>query len=313
MHEDECLEDDGVHLDLGSGLLQNPFSFIGIGLQLLFIGVEWVRLLVVNAEEVSSLEEKDEQHGDLEDGLTNDVSPHNGVDNGVGLLSRHTLHDFFYVGWLSSESKGSEGVHDQVDPEHLSRSERGLAENASTSEHNEHSDDVYCQLELEELSHIVVDVASIFNSSQDRLEVVIEELDVTGVLGNIGASDAHCKADISSVESRCIVCAITSDSNSALLFDQTVDKHELIIRLGPGHNLELLLNLSELCLVADLALDLLHLLHFLLTVTVFDFFHDIFQVDAATDSLAELLSSHAKVLVLLLVGDVLFCDDASLK
>ena len=91
LHEDEGLEDDGVHLDLLCWLLLLPSeegSTVCHAHHLLVSRVEGVRLQVGDVEDITTLEEKDEQDSDLEDGLTDDISPHGCVDDGVRLRCR---------------------------------------------------------------------------------------------------------------------------------------------------------------------------------------------------------------------------------
>lgn len=128
LHEDEGLEDDGVNLNLTSGLLQHPRGLLGVSVELLLGRVEGPALLVLNSEDISAFEHKDEKNDDLEDRLSKDVSPHDGVDDGIILLLGLTVEDLLSIRRLSSEGKGGEGVHNQVNPEHLSGSERRLAE-----------------------------------------------------------------------------------------------------------------------------------------------------------------------------------------
>jgi len=134
------------------------------------------------------------------------------------------------MGRLSSKGESGEGVHDQVNPKHLRRGERGLREDASTSENNEHGDDVDGQLELEELADVIVNVAAIPDGSQDGAEVVIKKLNVASTLGDISTGNAHGEADISAVESGGVVGAITSNGNGRAGTDQTINEHELVIR-----------------------------------------------------------------------------------
>ena len=224
LHEDEGLEDDGVNLNLTSGLLKLPSGLLGVSVELLLGGVEGPALLVLNSEDISAFEHEDEKNDDLEDGLSKDVSPHDGVDDGIVLLLRLTVKDHLSVRRLSSEGKGGESVHDQVDPEHLGGSERRLAEHAGTGKDDEHSNNVDGKLELEELANTVEDVTSVNNTDQDGAEVVVHKLDITGVLGNISASNSHGETNIGSVKGGGIVGTVTSDSDSTAKTDETIDK-----------------------------------------------------------------------------------------
>ena len=258
LHEHEGLEDDGVHEDLGGRLLLDP-GFSGVCKDLISRGVEGIALLVVDVEDLATLEHEHKEGNDLENGLSNNVSPHDWVDNGVSLISGFALEDIL-IGGLSGKGQSSEGIHNQVDPEHLSGRERRLSEEASTGEHDEHGDNVDGQLELKELSDIVEDAATVTDSGENRAEVIVHEGDIGSVLGYISTTDSHSEADIGAVKSRCIVGAITGDGDGTSLLDQAVNKHEFVIGLGASHDSETVGDLSELTHVLHGALNDLDLL-----------------------------------------------------
>jgi hypothetical protein len=237
----------------------------------LCVGVERIVSLVHDAEDVSNLVHENEQHGDLKQCLTEDVSPHNTVNDHIRLLSGLAIKDGVR-GRLSSESEGSEGIHNKVNPEKLDGGQRLLTEEASASEDEEHGNNVDSELELEELADIVIDVTAETDGSQNRAEVVIHKLDIASVLGNIGASDSHSETNIRSVKSGCVVGTISSHSDSLSDLDQTINEHKLVVWLRSGHNLELGVDLAEDIHVTDLANNLLDLLGFFGAVIFVDFF-----------------------------------------
>jgi len=261
----------------------------------LCVGVERIFFLILDAKDFSDLVHENEQNSDLKQCLTEDVSPHNTVNDHIRLLCRLAVKD----GWrrrLSSEGEGSEGIHNQVNPEKLHGGQRLLTEEASASEDEEHGNNVDSELELEELADIVIDVTTESNGSQNRAEVVIHKLDITSVLGNIGASDSHSETNIRSVESRRVVGTISSHSDSLSDLDQTINEHKLVVWLRSGHNLELGVDLAEDIHVTDLANNLFDLLGFFGAVIIVDFFILLFKFNFATNSFSELLSSHANIL-----------------
>lgn len=219
------------------------------------------------------------------------------------------------MGRLSGESKSGKGIHDKVNPEHLSGGKRRLREDASTSEHNEHSDDIDSKLELEELADVVVDVTAISDSGQDRAEVIIHQLNVTSVLGNFSTSDSHSKSNIRAVKSGSIIGTITSDGNSSALFNQTVDEEELVIGLRSGHHLKLVLDLSESVLVANLSDDLWLLLLLTSQLAILILGIDQFLLDlyGSRDGFAENWALHAEVLGELWVVKVILSDDTGFE
>ena len=93
LHEDEGLEDDRVHqhlvgsvellngaIRIGSNVVSSvsaPFSGASFGV------IEIVALLEFNVENFATAEQKHEKDNDLEDRLSNDISPNDTVDNSV--------------------------------------------------------------------------------------------------------------------------------------------------------------------------------------------------------------------------------------
>jgi len=258
-------------------------------------GVERIDVIVVDVEPIFSLEEEEKEPGDLVNRLENDVSPHNLVDNHVGLLGREATD--VCMRRLSGEGKSGESVHDQVDPEHLCGGERGFVEDASTCEDDEHGDDVNGQLELKELADVVIDVTAVPDSGQDRAEVVIKERDVTSALGDIGAGNAHGKADIGAVKSRGVVGAITSDGDGLSTTDQAINEHELVIRRRASHDLQLVLNLLELMHIInfgnDFDLEFIRTVAFFTIAVHFFLLRCLDLLDAATDLVAEVYTLHS--------------------
>lgn len=65
------------------------------------------------------------------------------------------------------ECKSSKCIHNQVNPKHLHRSKRRVLENTSAREDNKQRNQVNCDLELEEFTHTVVNVSSVFDCGED--------------------------------------------------------------------------------------------------------------------------------------------------
>lgn len=113
-----------------------------------------------------SNEQYDKKNGNLKEGLTKKVSPHDWVYNEFLSTLRFSVHES--VGRrFSSQSKSGESIHDHVNPQHLNSSERSFSKDSSTREHNEHSNNVDSKLELKEFTHVVIDVSSVQNGNKD--------------------------------------------------------------------------------------------------------------------------------------------------
>lgn len=96
-------------------------------------------------------ENEGDHHQHLVDRMPNDVLFHqlrdDAIVTGVGFSEEQ-----LFVGVFGRERKGSEGVHNQVDPQHLNGFQDFLLQKGRAHKGTEHSNDVDCQLELKELS-----------------------------------------------------------------------------------------------------------------------------------------------------------------
>jgi len=148
LHEDERVED------------QSEVS------QLIIVVIEGGSFGILNAEYFLACEQQNKEHNDLVEGLAGNVAEHNRSDDGVtswvGLVFKELV-----AGRLSGKGEGTAGVHDQVDPKHLDRGKGRVSQYDATNEHDEHGDYVNCELELEELADIGVDVSAPLDGGHD--------------------------------------------------------------------------------------------------------------------------------------------------
>lgn len=109
-------------------------------------------LRVCELEPALAAEQQNKKDNNLVDSLSKDVSPHNGVHNLI-LTSFGRAVEKCLAWRLSSESKSSKRIHDQVDPKHLDRVKWRVRKDHRAGENNKHCNDVNRDLELEELAH----------------------------------------------------------------------------------------------------------------------------------------------------------------
>lgn len=147
-----------------------------------------------NLENYISVENHHCEHHNLEHGLSDDVHGHHRSENAsFGFLIGSTLQQFV-TGRLGGQREGGEGVHYEIDPEHLNGIQRRVLQHDSSNQGHEDCDHIGRQLELDELPYAVVDVSSVFDGRYYRGERVVEENDIRSVLGDVCASLAHCEA-----------------------------------------------------------------------------------------------------------------------
>lgn len=78
---------------------------------------------IFDSKDLITLEEDNSKYQTLVDSVENDDSPHLGSNDVLFSRVGHSLQQLI-GGRLGGQGKGSKGIHDQVDPQHLDRSER---------------------------------------------------------------------------------------------------------------------------------------------------------------------------------------------
>jgi len=157
-----------------------------------------------------------------------------GDDVLVSLIRRSVQQRFLRI--LSGEGKRGKRVHDEVDPKQLNGEERRLNKDAGTNESCDKSDDVDGELELEELSNVIVDVSSPHAGLHNGSEVVIHHNDVSCMFGHICPSYPHGEPYIGLLQGWGIISSIASDSNNISLLSKSSHKQVLVFRSGSGQD-----------------------------------------------------------------------------
>ena len=80
---------------------------------------------------IVTLEEDGSKNDNLQASLKNDIFPHVGSDEVLESGVRGSLEEIITWGF-SGEGEGGEGVHDEVDPEHLNGAKGGFPKDSST-------------------------------------------------------------------------------------------------------------------------------------------------------------------------------------
>lgn len=79
--------------------------------------------------------------------MAENISPHHGGNDGVVLGVRWSIKDF-WSWWFCGESKGSEGIHDKINPKHLNSVHWRVRKEDRSEEDNKHGDYINGKLEL---------------------------------------------------------------------------------------------------------------------------------------------------------------------
>jgi len=150
------------------------------------------------------------------------VLGHLARNNEVFLLLRRAVQEIG-LRELSGECKGSQRVHNHVDPEELDGLQRRLLKQDGTDDGEDKGVDVDGQLELQETLDVVIDISSPLSSLDDGSETVIGDDDIGSSLAYISSSHTHAKTDISLGKGGSIIGTVTGDSDDLAHVSQTCD------------------------------------------------------------------------------------------
>ena len=131
----------------------------------------------VDIKQLLTIEEDPKHHSELVESLPEDVLGHGGGYQRRGSAVRFSQQQL-WSRELRSEGQTGEGVHDQVDPEHLNSLERTVLYGTGSYERHNDGNNVHSQLELEELGDTVVHISAPHHGLDDAGEVVISQNDV---------------------------------------------------------------------------------------------------------------------------------------
>ena len=113
---------------------------------------------VLRDESLGTKDNDEHDHG-LEEGLSENVLGHLLRDDVLLLSIRGSLKEL--LSWqLSSQSKGSQRIHDKVDPQELDGLKRRLPHDDRSNESSNESHNIYSELELKESSDVVINIPS---------------------------------------------------------------------------------------------------------------------------------------------------------
>ena len=89
----------------------------------------------------------------------------------------------------------------------------------------------------DELADVVVDVSAPLHGGDDGAEVVVENDDVGGLLGDVGAG-VHGEADVGELEGGGVVRAVAGDSHGQAGILEGADDSQFVFRIGSGENFD---------------------------------------------------------------------------
>lgn len=120
----------------------------------------------------------------------------------------------FVAGGLGSQRQRCQGIHNKIYPQHLDGCQHLLLQKTCPDHSQNYSHYVHCQLELDEFTDRVVDVAAPKHCFHDGIEIVIQQDDCCCFSGDLSSCYSHGEANISLFKCRSIVGSITSHSHN---------------------------------------------------------------------------------------------------
>ena len=171
--------------------------------------------------------------------LPDDLFYHVNSEEWICLLVRLAVEQGL-AGLVRRERERGKSVHYEVDPKELHCTEGRLLRCCcdSSDERDDDGGNVGVDLELKEFSHSIVYATAPHDSMHDRREIVIHQDDVGCLLGHLGPCDAHRESNVSCLESRAIVRAVSGDANNIATVLERLNQQSLIVRRGSSKDLQ---------------------------------------------------------------------------
>ncbi|MBS6355742.1 MAG: MerR family transcriptional regulator, partial [Oscillibacter sp.] len=148
---------------------------------------------------------------------------------GTGLF----LHHRVAVG-LQPQGDGGQGVRQQVDEQQMHRREGHRQPRQRGIQHRQNARRVAGEQELDGLLDVGVDVPAVLDGLDDGGEVVVRQHHAGGVLGHLGAGDAHGHADVRLLQGRGVVDAVAGHGHQIPPLLPGPDDADLVLRGHPG-------------------------------------------------------------------------------
>ena len=165
------------------------------------------------------------------------VAHHGPGENGFVAALGRFLHIPFQ-GRLPGEGQTAQGVHYQVDPEHLGNGHRRVDADKGSQKGDAHGAEVHGQLESEEFPNALENGPAIADGLGDGSEIVIQNDDITGFPRHLRAA-AHGKAHVGQLQGGGVVDAVASHTGHQPQVLSCPDETALVRRQRPGHHPQL--------------------------------------------------------------------------
>ena len=171
-------------------------------------------------------EQRDEQS------LIRDIEAHAAGEDAGLCVARAAAHDVRLC-LLHAQRQRREAVGYKVYPQQMHRLKNGEAQ-YSCEEDAKHLAHVRAEQELDRLADVAVHAAAFLDSADYRCKVIVREHHVGGVLGDVGAGDAHADADVGGLDAGRVVDAVACHGGDVARLAPCVYDAGLVLRLDAG-------------------------------------------------------------------------------
>ena len=156
---------------------------------------------------------------------------------------------------LHADGDGRQRVGQQVNKQQVYRLERHCQAKQRGVQNAEDGRHVAGQQELDGVFDVGVDISSVGDRLDDGGKVVVGQDHRGRILGNLGAGDAHCDADVRLLERRRVVDAVAGHRDDLALLLPCVDDADLMLRRYAGVDRDVLQLFVQLLVVHLVELD----------------------------------------------------------
>ena len=160
--------------------------------------------------QIVSQEEGQQGQQTHEHTLDHHVDTHTAGKDSLFVIARFTLHQVG-LGVFHTQCQRREGIGNEVDPQQVHGAQQRESHH-SRHKHSHHLCQVGRKQELDCLTDIIVDTASLANGGHDGCKVIVLQHHICGTFGYVGTGDTHTHADIGRLDTGCVVHAVTGHS-----------------------------------------------------------------------------------------------------
>ncbi len=178
-------------------------------------------------------------------------------EQGAVYRTRHALH---HIRLVRLEGAHQAQCHrgDHIDPQDLRCRDRHREADEDRDHDHQALRHVGRQEEQDRLFDVVVHRAPFLDGGADRREVVVGQHHFGGLLGDLGALDAHRHADVGFLQCRGVVDAVAGHGDDLAVGLDRLHQSQLVLGAGPGEHINRLDALAQFGRVELLDLHALH-------------------------------------------------------